>query len=68
MLDETQAAIRDMARQFARDRLWPGAEERDRTGEFPREVLTEMGELGFLGMVVPEEYDGIALDTVTMPA
>ncbi|WP_300517771.1 acyl-CoA dehydrogenase family protein [Aliiroseovarius sp.] len=65
MLDETQAAIRDMARQFARDRLWPGAEERDRTGEFPREVLNEMGELGFLGMVVPEEYDGIALDTVT---
>lgn len=65
MLDETQAAIRDMARQFARDRLWPGAEERDRTGEFPREVLNEMGELGFLGMVVPEDYDGIALDTVT---
>ena len=43
----------------------PGAEERDRTGEFPREVLNEMGELGFLGMVVPEDYDGIALDTVT---
>lgn len=65
MLDETQSAIRDMAAQFARDRLWPGAEERDRTGNFPREQLTEMGELGFLGMLVPEEYGGIELDAVT---
>ncbi|MCK0169843.1 acyl-CoA dehydrogenase family protein [Aliiroseovarius sp. S1123] len=65
MLDETQTAIRDMAAQFAQDRLWPGAEERDRTGNFPREQLTEMGELGFLGMLVPEEYGGIELDAVT---
>ncbi len=65
MLDETQSAIRDMAAQFAQDRLWPGAEERDRTGNFPREQLTEMGELGFLGMLVPEEYGGIELDAVT---
>lgn len=65
MLDETQSAIRDMAAQFALDRLWPGAEARDKTKAFPREELTEMGALGFLGMLVPEEYGGIALDTVT---
>ncbi|UWP88715.1 acyl-CoA dehydrogenase family protein [Aliiroseovarius crassostreae] len=65
MLDETQSAIRDMAAQFARERLWPGAEERDRTKAFPRAELDEMGELGFLGMLVPEEYGGIELDAVT---
>ena len=65
MLDETQSAIRDMAAQFAQDRLWPGAEERDKTKAFPREQLNEMGELGFLGMLVPEQYGGIELDTVT---
>jgi len=65
MLDETQSAIRDMAAQFAQDRLWPGAEERDKTKAFPRAQLTEMGELGFLGMLVPEEYGGIELDAVT---
>ncbi|KPD10700.1 acyl-CoA dehydrogenase family protein [Phaeobacter sp. 11ANDIMAR09] len=65
MLDDTQTAIRDMAAQFAQDRLWPGAEERDRSGAFPREQLSEMGDLGFLGMLVPEAYGGIELDTVT---
>ncbi|WP_122073775.1 acyl-CoA dehydrogenase family protein [Pseudophaeobacter sp. EL27] len=65
MLDETQSAIRDMAAQFAQDRLWPGAEERDKTKAFPRAQLTEMGELGFLGMLVPEKYGGIELDAVT---
>lgn len=65
MLDDTQTAIRDMAAQFAKDRLWPGAEERDRSGAFPREQLSEMGDLGFLGMLVPEAYGGIELDTVT---
>ncbi len=60
MLDETQIAIRDMARQFADQQLWPGAGERDRTGAFPRAELTEMGKLGFMGMLVPEAYGGLA--------
>ena len=59
MLDETQIAIRDMARQFADQQLWPGAGERDRTGAFPRAELTEMGKLGFMGMLVPEAYGGL---------
>ena len=62
VLDETQLAIRDMARQFARAELWPGAEERDREARFPRDELTKMGELGFLGMQVPEEHGGFEAD------
>jgi len=65
VLDETQEAIRDMARQFAAAELWPGAEERDRTAAFPREQLDKMGELGFLGMQVPEAYGGFDADFVS---
>jgi alkylation response protein AidB-like acyl-CoA dehydrogenase len=58
ILTESQQQIRDMARDFASERLAPGAAERDRTSRFPREELTEMGELGFLGMLVPEAHGG----------
>lgn len=68
ILDETQTAIRDMARQFAKAELWPGAEERDRTARFPRAELTAMGELGFLSMQVPEEYGGFGADFVSYAA
>ncbi len=64
ILDETQDAIREMTHQFAQDVLWPTAEERDRSGEFPRAEINQMGELGLMGMVVPEEYGGSALDAV----
>ncbi len=56
--DETQEAIREMVRQFAAERLAPTAEERDREKRFPREELLEMGALGLMGMLVPEEYGG----------
>ncbi|QEE43188.1 acyl-CoA dehydrogenase (plasmid) [Rhizobium sp. WL3] len=55
---ELQQQILDMAHSFARERLAPGAAERDRQHRFPREELTEMGELGLLGMLVPETYGG----------
>lgn len=58
ILDEVQTAIRDMTHQFAQDVLWPNAEKRDKTREFPRAELTQMGELGLMGMLVPEEYGG----------
>lgn len=64
-LDDTQAAIKDMARQFAKAELWPGAEERDREARFPRKELDQMGELGFLGMQVPENYGGFEADYVS---
>ncbi|QFU18062.1 acyl-CoA dehydrogenase [Microvirga thermotolerans] len=64
MLDENQEMVRDMARRFAAERLAPNAAEWDRTHHFPREVIREMGELGLMGMLVPEEWDGAMSDTV----
>lgn len=58
ILSELQQQILDMTRSFARERLTPGAADRDRQHRFPREELREMGELGLLGMLVPEEYGG----------
>ncbi len=62
ILNETQAAIKDMAQQFATEILWPGAEERDRESRFPKEELSQMGELGFMGMKVAEQYGGLGGD------
>ncbi len=58
MLSETQIQIRDMARDFARRQLAPGAAARDANHAFPAAELREMGELGLLGMLVPEELGG----------
>jgi alkylation response protein AidB-like acyl-CoA dehydrogenase len=58
ILSELQQQISDVARDFARDRLAPGAAKRDREHLFPRDELKEMGELGLLGMLVPEAYGG----------
>ncbi|MDI4659240.1 acyl-CoA dehydrogenase family protein [Xanthobacter autotrophicus] len=65
ILTETQAEIRDAVRAFAQERLAPGAAARDREHRFPREELTEMGALGFLGMLVPEALGGVATDLVS---
>lgn len=64
MLSEDQTAIRDVARDFAREKLLPFTREWDREARFPKEALAEMGGLGFMGMLVPEEYDGAAVDNV----
>lgn len=58
LLTEEQEQIRDMARDFAQNVLAPGAAARDRDHAFPRAELTQMGELGFLGMLVPEAHGG----------
>src|SRR5262249_62181388 len=55
----------ELAREFAREKIEPFAAEWDRTHYFPREVIDEIGKLGFLGMCTPEEYEGMGLDTVT---
>ena len=65
LITEEQAMVRDIARQFARERLAPGAAERDRTSAFPADELREMGELGLLGMVVPEEWGGAGTDAIS---
>ena len=60
-----QALIRDTARSFATERLRPFAAERDRTDKFPADAVAEMAKLGFLGMLVPERYDGAGADHVS---
>jgi alkylation response protein AidB-like acyl-CoA dehydrogenase len=55
----------ELAREFAREKIEPYAAEWDRTSHFPRDVIDELGKLGFLGMGTPEEYDGMGLDSVT---
>jgi len=64
IFNEQQTMIRDMARGFAAERLAPNAEAWDREHRFPREALAEMGELGFMGMLVPDEFDGAGVDHV----
>jgi len=65
LLSETQRQIVELAREFAAEHIAPFAAEWDRTKTFPRDLIRRMGELGFFGMLVPEEYDGLGLDTVT---
>ncbi|TWB37570.1 acyl-CoA dehydrogenase [Nitrospirillum pindoramense] len=65
VITEEQAMVRDMARAFARERLAPGAAERDRTSAFPAEEIRAMGELGLMGMLVPEEWGGAGTDILS---
>ena len=58
LLTETQREIRDMARDYAREKLAPTAAGRDKKHEFPAAEIREMGQLGFLGMTTPEAYGG----------
>ncbi|BAQ49085.1 MULTISPECIES: acyl-CoA dehydrogenase family protein [Methylobacterium] len=64
MLSDDQILIRDTARSFARERLKPFSAEWGREARFPREAIAEMGALGFMGMLVPEEHGGAAADHV----
>jgi len=63
-LSEEQRAIRDLAREFAQNEIAPIAARIDETGEFPRETVKKMGELGLMGIEVPPEYGGAGLDTI----
>lgn len=64
-LTEEHIMIRDMARQFAEDELLPGVIERDEKEQFPYEQVKKMGELGLMGMMVPEQWGGAGLDAVS---
>ncbi|MGY8986353.1 MAG: acyl-CoA dehydrogenase family protein [Sphingomonadales bacterium] len=55
---EEQNLIQDMARNFANDRLQPNSAQWEKTGEYPQEIIDEMGELGLFGMTVSEEWGG----------
>ena len=61
-LSDEQQMIRDMCREFAEDEIKPHAEELDRTGAFPYEIIHKMADLGLLGLPFPEEYGGAGAD------
>ena len=65
-LNDEQALIRDTIRAFAQERLAPQAARWDREHHFPREELRTLGELGALGMVVPERWGGAGADYVSL--
>lgn len=56
--------IRDAARDFARNAIAPIAAEFDESGDFPINTVRQMGELGFMGIEVPEAYGGVGMDTM----
>ena len=64
-LTEEQIAVRDAARDFAQNVLKEGVIERDETQTFPAEQIKQMGELGFMGMMVSPEYGGGGMDTIS---
>jgi len=59
---EDQILMRDAAREFAEKRLKPIAEELDAESHLPAELLKETAELGYFGLLAPEEYGGLAID------
>ena len=63
-LSDDQMAIREMVRDFARKEIVPNAAQWDEDQHFPRGLFSELGELGLLGVVVPEEYGGAGLGYV----
>jgi alkylation response protein AidB-like acyl-CoA dehydrogenase len=64
-LSEEQLMIQQAARDFANSELLPGIVERDDAQKFPFELVQKMGELGFMGMMVNEKYNGSGLDTLS---
>ncbi len=64
-LTEEQKMVQEMARSFAQKELAPVAEHLDATAEFPSRHLPKMAELGLLGMMVPTEWGGSGLDTLS---
>jgi len=64
-LTEEQIAVRDAARDFAQNVLKPGVIERDNKQEFPAEQVKQLGELGFMGMMVDPKYGGGGMDTIS---
>jgi alkylation response protein AidB-like acyl-CoA dehydrogenase len=64
-LTEQQRQIVDLARHFAADEIAPHAARWDREACFDRRTAEKLGALGFLGMMIPEEWDGLGLDTLT---
>ena len=65
VLTDDQKALQESARRFARERLLPEYQKREKHGRLERDLVAEMGRLGFLGMDLPEELGGMGADAVT---
>jgi short/branched chain acyl-CoA dehydrogenase len=63
-LSEEHALVRRTVREFALERVAPVAEELDRESRFPYDLVSELAELGLMGMPIPEEYGGAGADTL----
>jgi len=59
---EDQTTIREAARDFAKSEIEPGAAARDANSEFATDIIRQLGEMGFMGMTVPEAYGGAGVD------
>jgi len=64
-LNEDQQMMKDAAREFAEKRLFPNAAKYDEDECLPAELFAELAELGYMGMLVPEEYGGMDLDPIS---
>ena len=64
-LTDEQLMIQAMVREFSRKVVAPEAAERDQNKEFPAQILKKMGELGFMGMMIPPAYGGEGADTIS---
>ena len=64
LLTDEHRMLRDAARDFAENEIAPIAAEFDESGNFPYETIKKMGEMGFMGIEVPEEYGGVGMDTL----
>jgi alkylation response protein AidB-like acyl-CoA dehydrogenase len=65
-LDDAHLQIRQMVREFCVEEVLPHARRWDETGEFPRGVVAKLGELGLMGVTVPEELGGSGLDMLAL--
>lgn len=63
-LSEELTILQQTAREFALKELAPGAIERDQSCEYPKDLMKKLGELGFLGVMVPEKYDGAGMSVL----
>ncbi|KEF33676.1 acyl-CoA dehydrogenase [Deinococcus sp. RL] len=63
--NDEQRTILAALKSFLKNKVEPGAAERDQSGEFPFEIVRELGEMGIMGAQTPEEYGGAGLDTAT---
>lgn len=63
--DQQRGEIVALAREFAQSEIAPHAAEWDRTKAYPRDAMRKLAELGFFGLRIPEEYEGLGLDTLT---